>query len=230
MKNLKYIAPDYPRIPHLSSEISRLGFDDYVEEAVFPLKGFVQEKVDAANMGISWGETAILRNRNHILNKGYSKIRTPAKEQFKSAWNWVHSHEKDIKKVESEWGCKVTIYGEWMWAQHSLSYDKVPDWFMAYDIWSVEDKKFIAPLTVQKLLKNTSIYYIPTKEMNFKDLTSVKDEAEQMSSYREGQREGIVIKTVKGDFVDNFYKVVNDFFDRRDDFNDVPLIKNVLAK
>jgi len=51
MKNLKYIAPDYPRIPHLSAEISRLGVDDFVEEAVFPLDGFVQEKVDAANMG-----------------------------------------------------------------------------------------------------------------------------------------------------------------------------------
>ena len=230
MKNLKYIAPDYPRIPHLSAEISRLGFDDFVEEAVFPLKGFLQEKVDAANMGVSWDETALLRNRNHILKKGYSKIRTPAKEQFKSAWNWVHAHENDIKSVEKVWGCKVSIYGEWMWAQHSLDYDNIPDWFLAYDIWSVDDKKFIAPLIVEGLLSKTSIHYIPTRQMVFDNLDTVKKVAELPSAYREGTREGIVIKTVKGDFVDKFYKVVNDFFERRDDFNEVDLIKNKIRK
>lgn len=230
MKNLKYIAPDYPRIPHLSAEISRLGFDDFVEESSFPLEGFVQEKVDAANMGVSWDETAILRNRNHILNKGYTKIRTPAKQQFKSAWNWVHDHEDDIKNIEKEWGCKITVYGEWMWAQHSLVYDGIPDWFLAYDIWSVDDKKFIAPLQVEQLLSKTSIHYIPTKEMVFGSLADVKLTAELGSDYRNGTREGIVIKTVKGDFVDKFYKVVNDFFERRDDFNDVELVKNKIKK
>jgi len=230
MKNLKYIAPDYPRIPHLSAEISRLGFDDFVEESSFPLEGFVQEKVDAANMGVSWDETAILRNRNHILNKGYTKIRTPAKQQFKSAWNWVHDHEEDIKNIEKAWGCKITVYGEWMWAQHSLIYDGIPDWFLAYDIWSVDDKKFIAPLQVEQLLSKTSIHYIPTKNMVFGSLLDVKSEAELGSDYRNGTREGIVIKTVKGDFVDKFYKVVNDFFERRDDFNDVELVKNKIRK
>lgn len=230
MKNLKFLAPDYPRIPHLSAEISRLGGDDFVEESGFPLEGFVQEKVDAANMGVSWDETAILRNRNHILKKGYSKIRTPAKEQFKSAWNWVHSHESDIKKVEEIWGCRVTIYGEWMWAKHSLDYDNIPDWFLAYDIWSVEDKKFIAPKIVEDLLSKTSIHFIPTDRMVFNSLKDVKNISETKSSYRNGTREGIVIKTANGDFVDKFYKVVNDFFERRDDFNETVLIKNKVVK
>ena len=101
---------------------------------------------------------------------------------------------------------------------------------MAYDIWSVEDKKFIAPLLVEELLSKTSIHYISTKEMCFNDLNSVKKVAELPSDYRNGTREGIVIKTTKGDFVDKFYKVVNDFFERRDDFNETPLVKNKLVK
>jgi hypothetical protein len=230
MKQLKSIAPDYPRIPHLSSEISRLGTDDFVEEAIFPLSGWVQEKVDAANMGVSWDETAILRNRNHILKKGYSKIRTPAKEQFKSAWNWVHAHEDDINRIESEWGCKVTIYGEWMFAKHSLDYDNIPDWFLAYDIWSVEDKKFISPSNVKSLLEKTSIHFIESNEIVFNNLSDVKNKSNEMSSYRNGKREGIVIKTVKGNFIDKFYKIVNDFFERREDFNESLLTRNKLKK
>lgn len=45
------------------------------------------------------------------------------------------------------------------------------------------------------------------------------------SDYTNGVREGIVIKTVEGDFVKDTYKIVNKHFDRREDFND-KLIKN----
>lgn len=230
MKSLNFLVPDYPRIPHLSSEISQLTHDDLVEGASFPIEAFVQEKVDAANAGISWDETAILRNRNHILKKGYSKIRTPAKEQFKSAWNWVHEHEFDIKEIEKRWGGKITIYGEWMWAKHSLEYNNLPDWFLAYDIWSVEDKKFISPSIAEKLFMSTNISFIPAEKKIFDSLESVKEASLVDSKYRDGKSEGIVIKTVSGEFVDKFYKVVNSFFERREDFNETPLVKNKLRK
>jgi len=54
--------------------------------------------------------------------------------------------------------------------------------------------------------------------------------AEKPSEYRNGVREGIVIKTSNGRFVDRTFKVVNRFFERREDFND-ELIKNkILSK
>lgn len=140
IKNLRNISPDYPRIPHLDKEISNMTHDDIQLESniEFPLTGWVQEKVDGANMGVSWTSGPVLRNRNNILKKGYIKKETPAKLQFRPAWNWIHDHGKDIRQISGKCMSSVTIYGEWMYAKHSLEYNKLPDLFMAYDIYSVE--------------------------------------------------------------------------------------------
>lgn len=154
------VSPEYQRIPHFNKEISNMTHDDIQLESKvdFPINCWVQEKIDGANLGISWlNDGPIVRNREHILSKGYTKIKTPAKKQFTSTWNWVHAHEDDIKEVEKTWQSPITIYGEWMFAQHSLHYDKLPDLFIAYDIWSVEDEKFLAPDLVQSLLDKTEI-------------------------------------------------------------------------
>ena len=107
------LSPDYPRIPHFNKEISKMTHDDITLDSPvnFPLTCWVQEKIDGSNMGISWlDDGPILRNREHILNKGYSKIRTPAKAQFKSAWNYVHKHENDIKNISNDLILNKIVY------------------------------------------------------------------------------------------------------------------------
>src|SRR5574343_2059098 len=133
MSKLIDISPEYPRIPHLDKNISQMTHDDELCNGVsYPIIGYIQEKIDGSNMGVSWNDDApILRNRKHILKKGYSKIRTPAKEQFKSDWNWVHDHKKDIQKVSDLLMSEITIYGDWMFAYHSVKYNKLPDWFVS---------------------------------------------------------------------------------------------------
>jgi len=221
------IAPDYWRIPHFNKEISNMTHDDIELESPidFPLECFVQEKVDGANMGISWKDGPILRNRNHILKKGYIDKDTPAKLQFRPAWNWLHKHEDDIKLISELCYSPITIYGEWMFAKHSIYYDKLPDLFLAYDIWSVEDREFLSPDVVIELLDKTSISYIRSKKMILNSIKEVIFLSEFESEYRDGVREGIVIKTSNGRFVDRCFKVVNNQFERRQDFNEI-LIKN----
>jgi hypothetical protein len=221
------IAPDYWRIPHFNKEISNMTHDDIELESPidFPLECFVQEKVDGANMGISWKDGPILRNRNHILKKGYIDKDTPAKLQFRPAWNWLHKHEDDIKLISELCYSPITIYGEWMFAKHSIYYDKLPDLFLAYDIWSVEDREFLSPDVVIELLDKTSISYIRSKKMILNSIKEVIFLSEFESEYRDGAREGIVIKTSNGRFVDRCFKVVNNQFERRQDFNEI-LIKN----
>lgn len=139
----------------------------FTEKVIFPFSCFVQEKVDGANMGISWnimsGDAPILRNRNHILRKGFH-AKTPAKKQFQPAWNYVHEHEEDIKKITEIYGSELTVYGEWLYAKHSLEYDKLPDLFLAYDIYSAKDFNFLSPTLVEKLLSQTSIKYIKPRD------------------------------------------------------------------
>jgi hypothetical protein len=221
------IAPDYWRIPHFNKEISNMTQDDIELESPidFPLECYVQEKVDGANMGISWLDGPILRNRSHILKKGYIKRDTPAKLQFRPAWNWLHQHEDDIKLISELCYSPVTIYGEWLYAKHSIYYDKLPDLFLAYDIWSVEDREFLSPEIVSELLDKTNIKYINSSKITINSINDVIKLSEVKSQYRDGMTEGIVIKTSNGRFIDKCFKVVNKNFKRREDFNEI-LLKN----
>lgn len=228
---VRNISPDYWRIPHFNKDISNMTHDDIELESPidFPLECYVQEKVDGANMGISWSDGPILRNRSHILKKGYIKRDTPAKLQFRPAWNWLHQHEDDIKLISELCYSPVTIYGEWLYAKHSIYYDKLPDLFLAYDIWSVEDREFLSPEVVSELLDKTNIKYIKSNKVIINSISDVIKLSESASEYRVGLAEGIVIKTSNGRFVDKCFKIVNKHFERIDNFNKV-LIKNKISK
>lgn len=227
LKNLRNIAPDYQRIPHLSKSISQMTHDDIEveEKIVFPLECWVQEKVDGANMGVSWTSGPVLRNRNNILKKGYIEKETPAKLQFRPAWNWIHDNREDIMKIQDICKSQITIYGEWLYAKHSIEYNKLPDYFIAYDIYICEEDKFLSPVEFEKVISQTNINYIKSKKIVFNNIFDVVNESERTSLYRDGVVEGIVLKTEIGPYLQNTFKVVNKYFKRTDDFNTV-LIKN----
>jgi hypothetical protein len=116
-----------------------------------------------------------------------------------------------------------------MYAKHSIYYDKLPDLFLAYDIWSVEDRNFLSPEVVSELLDKTSIKYIRATKLTINSIGDVVKLSESQSEYRDGITEGIVIKTSNGRFIDKCFKVVNKYFERIDNFNEL-LIKNRLLK
>src|SRR4051812_14268175 len=101
MKHLKRFLPDYPRTMHLPHRVNAVEGDLVAEEAdaksIFvPAEGVhihIEEKVDGANCGMALidGEV-VIRNRSHILKKGYVKD-TAAKTQFRSAWNWFYENK-----------------------------------------------------------------------------------------------------------------------------------------
>ena len=227
IKNLYNLAPEYPRIPHLDKKISNMTHDDIQLEGKiqFPITGWVQEKLDGANMGVSWTSGPVIRNRNNILKKGYIKKETPAKLQFRSSWNWLHAHNKDIQKLSKSLMTPVTVYGEWLYAKHSIYYDRLPDLFIAYDIYIPEDDEWLSPDKFESEMSKTDIRFIKPTKMTFNDISDVVRVSELPSEYRNGIREGIVIKLSDGRKVTQSFKIVNKFFDRREDFNE-ELIKN----
>lgn len=233
IKNLYNIAPEYPRIPHLSRAISNMTHDDIEMESntIFPMTAWVQEKLDGANMGVSWISGPIIRNRNNILKKGYIKKETPSKIQFRSAWNWIHEHGEDIRKISKSLMTPVTIYGEWLFATHSIYYDRLPDLFMAYDIYLPEDDKFLSPEYFKKEISNTNIKFIDTTKIIINDINDIVTLSEMKSKYRNGIAEGIVIKQEDSNpmYLKSSFKVVNKFFIRRENFNEELLKNKILA-
>lgn len=231
IKSLYKVAPVYPRIPHLDKNISNMTHDDIEIEGdvIFPLECWTQEKVDGANMGVSWTSGPVIRNRNNILNKGYIKKETPAKLQFRSSWNWIHDHNKDIQNLSKSLMTPVTIYGEWLYAKHSIFYDKLPDVFLAYDIYLSEYDEWISPDIFESEISKTNIRYIKPNKVTFGNLSDISSMSEVKSEFRDGLSEGIVIKISDGKKITKSFKVVNRFFNRRDDFNK-ELIRNVILK
>lgn len=230
MKSRKDIAPDYPRIPHLVG-VSNLYDDDIEVDVEFGKDGYVQEKVDGANSGVSWMDGPILRNRKHILHKGYMKD-TPAKKQFVPMWNWLHEREDDLKEIMKRWQGQVTVYGEWLLAKHSLEYNKLPDFFLAYDVWSCEDNKFISPSKLKELFKGTKITYITPEKIRLNTFGDIKEVLDRPSIYRNGIREGVVIKLPDATdaWIDSMFKVVRADFKRDDKWVEKNITKNKILK
>lgn len=76
-------------------------------------------------------------------------------------------------------------------------------------------------------LSNTNISYIKPIKTKLNTISEIVNLSEMKSVYRDGLVEGITIKTSDGIFLDKTWKVVNKYFERRQDFNK-ELIKNKL--
>jgi hypothetical protein len=124
----------YPRTRHL--EGSRLQPGDHDLEAVplAELRGrfvVVEEKLDGANAGLSLGEDGriVLQSRGHFLTGGGRERHW---DLFK---RWAAARQTELVPLLA--GGRV-LYGEWLHAKHTVFYDRLPHYFMEFDILDPE--------------------------------------------------------------------------------------------
>jgi len=208
----EWLLPEFPRIPHLYPSDAVQG-DDLVasseneqqlySEAVV----YIEEKLDGANCGMAYtaDQVGILRNRTHILSKNYvQKKRTPAKEQFLSAWNWLSDHKANFLELNKILGQEVGVYGEWCVAIHGVVYENLPSRFIAYGIYHPDKKGFMSGHIARELLAVCEFPVVRLLyEGNFPGREHVLGLASGQSAYSSHQREGVVIKGRSG-----LYKVI----------------------
>lgn len=205
MKELKKILPDFPRTPHVPYKAvigDNLSADDYIADeistrAIFDhYYIFVEEKLDGANCGMALYEGhPVIRNRSHILNKGYVKD-TPAKMQFRPAWGWFYDNKEKFEKLNEAAGYEVGVFGEWLYALHGIRYDKLPDLFVAYDLFDWFSLQFVATEKARELLTNAGFSVPPLlhtgKVESWEQLEALCNEKSAFSTL--DQREGVYIK------------------------------------
>jgi hypothetical protein len=78
----------------------------------------VQEKVDGANVSVHFEE-----EWNPIIQKRSDIIATGEKEQYNVFRDWVYNRLEALFEVLNTRYC---LFGEWLWALHSISYDQLP--------------------------------------------------------------------------------------------------------
>lgn len=151
----------FPRTRHLldagGSGVTR---DDLLmtsKEADQFLKGKVisiEEKIDGANLGISIDKNYQIRaqNRSHFVSSSSHK-------QFSSLDNWIATNSDDLIKLLD--GGRFILYGEWMFAKHSIHYTKLPSYFIAFDILDTETGNFVTRRLRDEMLEGTEIKTVP---------------------------------------------------------------------
>ena len=163
----------YPRTPHLQGSRLQQGDEDLSQIPFSEIAGktiVVEEKIDGANTGISFDDNGdlLLQSRGHYLVGG-------AREKHYNLFKeWANHH---IDKLFDLLGSRYILYGEWMYAKHTIFYDALPHYFMEFDIYDREKQIFLDTPTRHEMLKDYPICSVPvivTKAFNsIEELTSL---------------------------------------------------------
>jgi len=155
--NTDYRIIKYPRTPHLEGSRLQPGDEDLSQIPFDNIAGrhiVIEEKIDGANSAVSFDPEGnlLLQSRGHYLVGGY---RERHYNLFKQ-WAQVHRHA-----LHDVLGCRYVMYGEWMYAKHSIYYDALPHYFMEFDILDRETDTFLDTAARKKLTAALPVCHVP---------------------------------------------------------------------
>ena len=198
----------FPRTPHLFNIGGATVDDRYVREDQYEyfLKNEVQvtEKVDGAQMGFSINEDfqIMVQNRSHYVT-------SQSAAQFKLLDKWVHQHRDDLYSILDK---DHILFGEWMYAKHSIEYNNLPDYFMAFDLYNKRERVFYNRRILEQKLEGTQIQIVRIMYQGLINKKQLLELIEQPSEYTNSRVEGVYLKVFEGKFVKYRSKLVrNDF-------------------
>jgi hypothetical protein len=113
----------------------------------------VEEKVDGANLGLSFDADGNIRAQN----RG-AYVHLPGLGQWKKLGEWVALHTDVLFEHLFD---RYILFGEWCYAQHSIFYDRLPDWFLAFDIYDREEHCFLASARRDRLVDEMHLSKVP---------------------------------------------------------------------
>lgn len=147
----------YPRTPHIEGSRLQPGDEDLTQIPFESIRGkhlVIEEKVDGANSAVSFGENGelLLQSRGHYLTGGYRE------RHYNLMKQWANSHRDVLFQIL---GKKYIMYGEWVYAKHTIFYDSLPHYFLEFDILDRETGIFLDTPSRHKLLKGTPVVSVP---------------------------------------------------------------------
>ena len=113
----------------------------------------MKKKIDGANLGIYFN-----KNGNIQLQNRGERLKEPFSGQWKKLQSWLNDK---IDILFDLLGGERVLFGEWCYAKHSVAYDALPDWFLAFDIFEKSDQRFWSVSRRNALLQQTCISYVP---------------------------------------------------------------------
>ena len=155
MEEMKLIK--YPRTPHLKGSRLQAGDEDLSQIPFKAIQGkyiVVEEKVDGANTAVSFSLSGelFLQSRGHYLEGGYRE------KHYNLLKQWANVHKDCLYSVL---GSRYIMYGEWLYAKHTVYYDALPHYFLEFDILDRESGKYLDTQSRRKLIKDLPVCSVP---------------------------------------------------------------------
>lgn len=228
------IIPDYPRTRHLPWNPNAQREDLVATKAESKIiftssRMVVEEKIDGANCGMCvYDDHPLIRNRNSFIHKGNNKVRTPAKMQFASIFNWFYENIDKFKVLNNSLGYEVSIYGEWLYALHGIKYDQLPSYFVAFDVYDFNKRIFLDPLFARSHLNNAGFNVVPLlHEGPVEDWTQLEELCQKPSLFSTTDtREGVYVKIGNGKELTHRFKMVRPDFVQGCNWSKTSITKN----
>ena len=147
----------YPRTPHIEGSRLQPGDEDLSQILFETIAGkhlVIEEKCDGANSAISFDKDGqlLLQSRGHYLTGGYRE------RHFNFMKQWTTVHAEGFYKVL---GSRYIMYGEWMYAKHTIFYDALPSYFLEFDILDRESGAFLDTPTRQAMMADLPVVSVP---------------------------------------------------------------------
>jgi hypothetical protein len=147
----------YPRTQHLQGSRLQAGDEDLSQVAIGSLTGGTlvwEEKIDGANAAFSFltDGRPQLQSRGHVLRGGAREA------QFDLFKAWVDTHQDAFRGAL---GARYIVYGEWCFAKHTVFYDRLPHYFLEFDVFDRKTEAFLSTPARKRLLGGLPIAPVP---------------------------------------------------------------------
>jgi ATP-dependent RNA circularization protein (DNA/RNA ligase family) len=199
----------FPHTPHLAWLGKGQPRDDKVlspAEAAQLLAGevLVEEKVDGANVGLSVNHEGGLcaQNRGSYLTPGSSH------SQFKPLFRWLDARRDALSDALFP---DLMLFGEWCWAVHSVRYTKLPDWFLAFDVYDRARKQFWSAARRDDLALALGIALVPKIGVGKYSVAKLRGML-GASRLSDGPAEGLYVRRDEGEYLAARAKLVRPEF------------------
>jgi len=147
----------YPRTPHLEGSRLQPGDEDLESIPFLSIQGrhiVCEEKLDGAQAGISFDVDGKLwlQSRGHYLTGGVRE------KHFNLFKQWASAQAAPLREAL---GSRYVLYGEWLYAKHTIFYDQLPHYFHEFDVYDRETDTFLSTERRRQLLTGLSLVSVP---------------------------------------------------------------------
>jgi hypothetical protein len=147
----------YPRTPHLfgsqgtadDKHLGRRESERFIADASL----VVEEKLDGTNVGIHFTAAGrmVLQCRGHEITEGMH----PQYDLFKQ---WTSVKRPLLERMLES---RYILYGEWLYAKHSVHYRRLPHYFFEFDLYDKDVGRFLDLGTRLQRLEGTGLQTVP---------------------------------------------------------------------